>query len=95
MSTFQPPPTWALPVIVEESTGKNIFNPVWIKWFLDLIKNLGSGGAGSVTSVDVSGGTTGFSFTGGPILTNGTLTMTGSGPVSTDQNILANQIFGA
>lgn len=30
-----------------------------------------------VSSVDVAGGTTGFSFTGGPITTNGVITMTG------------------
>ena len=33
---------------------------------------------GTVTSVDVSGGTTGVSFTGGPITTSGTITMSGT-----------------
>lgn len=33
---------------------------------------------GSVTSVQASGGTTGFSFTGGPITSSGTLTLTGT-----------------
>jgi len=37
----------------------------------------GSGG-GTVSSVNASGGTTGLSFTGGPITTSGTLTMTGT-----------------
>ena len=37
-----------------------------------------AGTAGSVTSVDVSGGTTGISFTGGPVTHNGTITMTGT-----------------
>lgn len=37
-----------------------------------------AGTAGSVTSIDVSGGTTGISFTGGPITHNGTITMTGT-----------------
>ncbi len=32
---------------------------------------------GSVTSIDVSGGTTGMSFSGGPITTSGTITMSG------------------
>jgi len=36
------------------------------------------GGVGSVTSVDASGGTTGLSFTGGPILDSGVLTLTGT-----------------
>jgi hypothetical protein len=33
---------------------------------------------GTVTSVDVSGGTTGVTFTGGPITTSGTITMSGT-----------------
>lgn len=36
-----------------------------------------SGGGGGVSSVDVSGGTTGLSFTGGPITTSGTITAGG------------------
>ena len=40
---------------------------------------IGAGtGAGSVTSVDVSGGTTGLTFSGGPIATSGTITMAGT-----------------
>lgn len=35
-------------------------------------------GAGTVTSVNVSGGTTGFTFTGGPITSSGTITLTGT-----------------
>jgi len=35
-------------------------------------------GTGSVTSVDVSGGTTGLSFTGGPVTTTGTITASGT-----------------
>jgi hypothetical protein len=37
-----------------------------------------SGSAGSVTSVDVSGGTTGLTTTGGPITDSGTITLTGT-----------------
>lgn len=37
----------------------------------------GGGGVGTVTSVDVSGGTTGLTFSGGPITSNGTITMAG------------------
>lgn len=40
-------------------------------------QNLGTGD-GTVTSVDASGGTTGLSFTGGPITTSGVLTLTGT-----------------
>ena len=35
-------------------------------------------GAGTVSSVDVSGGTTGLSFSGGPITSSGTITMAGT-----------------
>ena len=45
--SFQPPPTWALPVLVDEKTQKSIFNPIWLKWFVDLtsvISSIGSGG---------------------------------------------------
>lgn len=37
----------------------------------------GGGGSGSVTSIDISGGTTGLTFGGGPITTNGTFTAAG------------------
>ena len=40
------------------------------------------GSSGTVTSVDVSGGTTGVTFTGGPITTSGTITMSGTLNVS-------------
>jgi hypothetical protein len=36
------------------------------------------GGGGGVSSVDVSGGTTGLSFSGGPITSSGTITMAGT-----------------
>ena len=35
-------------------------------------------GSGSVTSIDVSGGTTGLSFSGGPVTTSGTITLGGT-----------------
>lgn len=38
----------------------------------------GSGGVGTVTSVDVSGGTTGITFSGGPVTTSGTITAAGT-----------------
>lgn len=45
--TFQPPPTWALPVLVNEATKVAQFNPVWLKWFVDLARVLSSFGGGS------------------------------------------------
>jgi hypothetical protein len=38
----------------------------------------GGGGGGTVTSIDISGGITGLSFSGGPVTTSGTLTLTGT-----------------
>ena len=38
----------------------------------------GTGGAGTVTSVDVSGGTTGLTTSGGPITASGTITLAGT-----------------
>jgi len=50
---FQPAPTWANPMIetVDPASGerKAVFNPVWLKWFLDLTSVLTSSGAGSGT----------------------------------------------
>lgn len=45
-----------------------------------VVKLLASAGgaAGTVTSVDVSGGTTGLTFSGGPITSSGTITMAGT-----------------
>lgn len=38
----------------------------------------GGGGSGTVTSIDVVGGTTGLSFSGGPITSSGDITMSGT-----------------
>ncbi len=44
---FQPPPTWALPILVNEQTKVAQFNPIWLKWFVDLAHVLsGAGGGG-------------------------------------------------
>lgn len=44
MANFQPPPTWALPVLVDERTQKSSFNPIWLKWFVDLTGVLNAAG---------------------------------------------------
>src|SRR5262245_25528073 len=38
----------------------------------------GGAGTGTITSIDVSGGTTGLTFSGGPVTTAGTITMAGT-----------------
>lgn len=62
----------------------NLVGATWQLRIADLIANylympVGSS-AGSVTSIDVSGGTSGLVYTGGPVTTAGTITLT-SGPL--------------
>lgn len=81
MSDFQPPPTWALPILVDEHTKLAIFNPVWLKWFVDLSKNLTSSGAGSGSVTSVAETFTGglISVGGSPVTTSGTFALTVAG----------------
>lgn len=54
----------------------------WYRFFLNLLNKAnqggGGGGSGTVTSVSVSGGSTGMSFSGNPVTTSGTITMSGT-----------------
>ena len=72
-----------LPPVPKEPLGEN--HP-WRDWFTKL-QAIASGSVtsnivvvpgGTITSIDASGGTTGLSFTGGPITTSGTLTLEGT-----------------
>jgi hypothetical protein len=47
-------------------------------WPNQTIAASGGGGSGTVTSVDVSGGTTGLTTSGGPVTTTGTITLAGT-----------------
>lgn len=49
MATFEPPPTYAEVVVVDQKTGKGSFNPLWLKWFLKLVNVLTNSGAVSGT----------------------------------------------
>jgi hypothetical protein len=57
MAVFQSPPTWAEPIIQDERTGKSRFNPIWLKWFLDMVGiiNESGGGSGVVQHNDTGG----------------------------------------
>ena len=57
MSNFQAPPTYADVVLVDERTKKAKFNPIWLKWFVDLVGvvNASGGGSGSVVHNDTTG----------------------------------------
>ena len=45
-SDFTPPPTYADPVVVDEVTGKSRFNPIWLKWFIDMAAVISAAGGG-------------------------------------------------
>lgn len=69
MANFQPPPTWALPVLVDERTQKAIFNPIWLKWFVDLTGVLNAAGGttpnihNNLNSIQGGGATERYHFT--------------------------------
>ena len=44
MAAFQPPPTWAEVIVYDEERKKGSFNPVWLKWFIDLVGFLNAAG---------------------------------------------------
>ena len=65
--------------IVDDRTG--LVSRDWYRFFLNLLNKAnsgGGGGTGTVTSVNVSGGTTGLTTSGGPVTTSGTITMAGT-----------------
>lgn len=64
--------------IIDDRTG--LVSRDWYRFFLNLLNkaNTGGGGSGTVTSVNVSGGTTGLTTSGGPITTSGTITLAGT-----------------
>ncbi len=47
---FTPPPTYAEVVLVDEKTEKARFNPIWLKWFVDVAAFITSSGGGSGTT---------------------------------------------
>ena len=44
MSTFQVPPTFAAPIVTDEQ-GNAQFNPIWLRWFLDVAAEFGTVGS--------------------------------------------------
>jgi len=85
---FQPPPTYAMPVIEDVRTKSLVFNPIWLKWFLDLSQNLGSGGAGGGTVISV---TAGAGLDGGVITDTGTVSLKNVGTAGTYSRVTTNQ----
>lgn len=63
--------------IIDDRTG--LVARDWYRFFLNLLNKANSGGGtGTVTSVNVSGGTTGLTTSGGPVTTSGTITLDGT-----------------
>lgn len=56
MPNFSPPPTYADPVVVDKETGQSQFNPLWLKWFLDLAQFLTVNGGGGLIQHNNTGG---------------------------------------
>lgn len=55
-ASFEPPPTYAEVVLADERTGKSRFNPIWLKWFIDLAGFVSqSGGPAGVVHNDTGG----------------------------------------
>jgi hypothetical protein len=44
---FEPPPTYAEVILVDDVSKKSVFNPIWLKWFIDLAGILSASGGGS------------------------------------------------
>lgn len=59
--------------IIDDRTG--LVSRDWYRFFLNLLNRTGTG---TVTSVNVSGGTTGLTTSGGPVTTSGTITLAGT-----------------
>ena len=71
---FTPPPTYADPVIVDEVTKNARFNPIWLKWFVDMAEVISAlpASVGTVTSVAQTVPAE-FSVAGSPVTSAGTL----------------------
>jgi len=62
VAQYQPPPTWANPVLIDtdpaSGQSRGTFNPVWLQWFVELTALLTNSGAGG-GSPSGGGGTIG------------------------------------
>lgn len=56
MPVYTPPPTYADPVLVDEETGRGQFNPIWLKWFIDLAQFINVNGGGGLIQHNTTGG---------------------------------------
>ena len=52
MAVFEPPPTYAEVIVIDKKTNKARFNPIWLKWFIDLVGFLNASGGGGGGGID-------------------------------------------
>ena len=58
MSDFLPPPTHIEPFTLDEATGRWMFSPIWMQWFIDVtafITSSGGGGGGAADHESLTG----------------------------------------
>ena len=68
-------------VVAVPFASSNLVGATWQDKLNDLVNNylfMNVGNAGTVTSVNMSGGTTGLTYSGGPVTTSGTITTAGT-----------------
>ncbi len=111
VSVIPPAPTYADVVLVDKDTNKGKFNPIWLKWFLDLSTQVNVSAtvtAGTVT--DASGALTQYyvvignggndlkTMTDVPAANQVLTSHVGAAPTWEDpsfSSVLAGQIFGS
>lgn len=92
-TSFEPPPTYAEPVITDEKTKKAVFNPIWLKWFIDVANFISAnGGGGPVTAVNQLLAGTGLTIS--PAGGTGIVTITVSGSVGHGEMIVVANATG-
>ena len=107
-TVFQPPPTWELPIVLDFEKKVGLYSPVWLRWFLDLVRTFNANGTvrPAPPVIELQTVVTGFSLTpaattdililaGAGTLATGTVTMPG-GPLDGQVfTVISNQIIQA
>lgn len=55
MADVQAPPTYAEVVLIDERTKEARFNPIWLKWFIDIVQTLNTGGGTTIAHNSTTG----------------------------------------
>lgn len=54
MADIQPPPTYAEVILIDQKTKQARFNPIWLKWFIDLAGTINDAGGSTLNHNDLS-----------------------------------------